>query len=82
MKIFSVRSSPDPPIFKKIAFQSSPDLAKNGFSPDLCSTLLCIWGMTLVAEISHNQYGNKMQHPRGCWTYVVQGLSKDSRTLQ
>jgi len=24
-KIFSVRSSPDPPIFKKIAVRSSPD---------------------------------------------------------
>jgi len=32
--IFSVRSSPDPPIFKKIAVRSSPDPAKTGFSPD------------------------------------------------
>jgi len=29
----SVRSSPDPPIFKKIAVRSSPDPAKFGFSP-------------------------------------------------
>jgi len=33
-KIFSVRFSPDPPILKKIAVQSSPDPAKIGFSPD------------------------------------------------
>jgi len=33
-QIFSVRSSPDPPIFKKIAIRSSPDPAKIGFSPD------------------------------------------------
>jgi len=33
-KIFSVRSNPDPPIFKKIAVRSSPDPAKIGFSPD------------------------------------------------
>jgi len=33
-KIFSVRSSPDPPIFKKFAIRSSPDPAKIGFSPD------------------------------------------------
>jgi len=31
---FSVRSSPDPPIFKNIAVRSSPDPAKIGFSPD------------------------------------------------
>ena len=46
-KIFSVRSGPDPPIFKKIAFRSSPDPATIGFSPDPapsgpdpCSSLL------------------------------------------
>jgi len=33
-KIFSVWSSPDPPIFKKIAVRSSPDPAKISFSPD------------------------------------------------
>jgi len=33
-KFFSVRSSLDLPIFKKIAVRSSPDLAKIGFSPD------------------------------------------------
>jgi len=33
-KIFLVRSSPDPPILKKIAVRSSPDPAKIGFSPD------------------------------------------------
>ena len=33
-QIFSVRSSPDPPILKKNAVQSSPDPAKIGFSPD------------------------------------------------
>jgi len=33
-KIFSVRSSLDPPIFKKIAVRSSPDPDKIGFSPD------------------------------------------------
>jgi len=33
-KIFSVRSSPDPPIFKKVAVRSSPDPAKICFSPD------------------------------------------------
>jgi len=33
-KNFSVRSSPDPPIFKKIAVRSFPDPAKIGFSPD------------------------------------------------
>ena len=32
--IFSVRSSPDPPIFKKNAVRSSPEPAKIGFSPD------------------------------------------------
>jgi len=32
--IFSVRSSPDPPIFKKIAVRSSPYLASIGFTPD------------------------------------------------
>ena len=31
---FSVRSSPDPTIFKKIAVRSSPDAAKIGISPD------------------------------------------------
>jgi len=48
-KIFSVRSSPDPPIFKKIAVRSSPDPAKIDFSldpvrssPDPCSSLLSI----------------------------------------
>jgi len=39
-KIFSVRSSPDPPTFKKIAVRSSLDPAKIGFSPDPCSSLL------------------------------------------
>jgi len=39
-KIFSVQSSPDPPIFKKIAVRSSPDPAKIRFSPDPCSSLL------------------------------------------
>ena len=46
-QIFSVRSSPDPPILKKIAVRSSPDPAKIGFSldpvrssPDPCSSLL------------------------------------------
>ena len=33
-QILSVRSSPDPPIFKKIAVWSSPDPVKIGFSPD------------------------------------------------
>ena len=33
-QIFSVRSSPDPPILKTIAVRSSPDPAKIGFSPD------------------------------------------------
>ena len=33
-KIFSVRSSPDPPIFKKIVVPSSPDPSKIGFSAD------------------------------------------------
>jgi len=33
-KFFSVRSSPDPLIFKEVAVQSSPDPAKIGFSPD------------------------------------------------
>jgi len=33
-KIFSVRSSPGLPIFKKIAVRSSPDPPKIGFSPD------------------------------------------------
>ena len=44
--IFSVRSSPDPPIVKKIVVRSSPDPAKIGFgpdpvrsSPDPCSSL-------------------------------------------
>jgi len=32
-QIFSVRSSPDPPIFKHIAVRSSPDQAKVGFGP-------------------------------------------------
>jgi len=32
-KIFSIRSSPDPPIFKYIAVRSSPDPAEIGFSP-------------------------------------------------
>jgi len=32
-KIFSVLSSRDPPILKKIAVRSSPDPAKIGFSP-------------------------------------------------
>jgi len=48
--IFSVRSSPDPPIFKKIAVRSSPYPAKIGFSPDpvrsipdLCSSLLALY---------------------------------------
>ena len=47
-QIFSVRSSPDPPIFKKIAVRSSPVQAKIGFSPDPlrssphpCSSLWC-----------------------------------------
>ena len=39
-QIFSVRSSPDLPIFKKIAVRSSPDPPKVGFSPDPCSSLL------------------------------------------
>jgi len=39
-QIFSVRSSPHPPIFKKIAVRSSPDPAKIGFSPDPCTSLL------------------------------------------
>jgi len=45
-QILSVRSNPDPPIFKKIAVRSSPDPAKIGFSsnpvrssPDPCSSL-------------------------------------------
>jgi len=33
-KIFSVRSSPDPPILKKIAVRSNPDPVKIGFSPN------------------------------------------------
>ena len=33
-QIFSVRSSPDQSIFKKIAVRSSPDPAKIGFGPD------------------------------------------------
>ena len=33
-KYFLSRSSPDPPIFKKVAVRSSPDPAKIGFSPD------------------------------------------------
>jgi len=43
LKIFSVRSSPYPPIFIKIAVRSSPEPAKNGFSPDpvLIRTHLC-----------------------------------------
>jgi len=33
-KIYSGRSGPDPPIFKKIAVRSSPDPAKIDFGPD------------------------------------------------
>jgi len=52
-KIFSVRSSPDPPIFKKIAVRSSPDPTKISFSPDParsspdpCSSLVyCIFAL-------------------------------------
>jgi len=33
-QILSVRSSPHPPIFKKIAVRSSPDPDKIGLSPD------------------------------------------------
>ena len=44
-QIFSVRSSPDPPIFKKIAVWSSPDPAKIGFSPDPCSFPPCVWNI-------------------------------------
>jgi len=46
-KIFSVRSSPDPPILKKIAVRSNPDPVIIGFSPnpvrsspDPCSSLV------------------------------------------
>jgi len=39
-QIFSVRSSPDPPIFKKIAVRSSPAPAKIGFSPDPAGPVL------------------------------------------
>ena len=49
-KLFSVGSSPDPPISKKIAVRSSPDPAKIGFSldpvrssTDRCSSLLHTW---------------------------------------
>jgi len=38
-KNFLSRSSPDPPIFKKIAVRSSSDPANIGFSPDLWSSL-------------------------------------------
>jgi len=38
-QIFSVRSSPDLPIFKNIAVRSSRDLAKIDFSPD--PVLIC-----------------------------------------
>ena len=57
-KFFSVRSSHDPPILKKIAVRSSPDPAKIGFSPgpvrsspDPCSTL----NNTHVARTSRNK---------------------------
>jgi len=39
-QIFSVRSSSDPPILKKIVIRSSPHPAKIGFSPDPCSSLI------------------------------------------
>jgi len=46
-KIISVRSSPDPPILKKIAVRSSPDPAKIGFNPDpvlIRAHLWCLGG--------------------------------------
>jgi len=39
-----VRSSPDPPILKKIVVRSSPDPAKIGFSPDPVLSVLISGG--------------------------------------
>jgi len=49
--IFSIRSSPDPPIFKKIVVRSSPDPAKIGFSPDPCSSLVETLNKSRLREI-------------------------------
>jgi len=64
-KILSVRSSPDPPIFKKIAVRSSPVPAKIGFSPDPvrsgpdpCSSLVALLVLSLPnkSNPSPNRY--------------------------
>jgi len=49
-QIFSVRSNPDPLMFKKIAVRSSPDLAKIGVSPDPCSSLAKNQRLSLVTR--------------------------------
>jgi len=63
-KLFSVGSSPDPPISKKIAVRSSPDPAKIGFSldpvrssTDRCSSLLHTWQEVYRIRISEFESG-------------------------
>jgi len=51
-QIFSVRSSPDPPIFKKIAVRSSPDPAEVGFSPDPVLIRAHLWHTSLAKNVT------------------------------
>ena len=48
---FSVRSTPEPPIFKKIAVQSSLDPAKIGITPDPCLSLVCSLNQALHSSL-------------------------------
>ena len=79
-QFFSVRSSPDPPIFKKIAVRSSRDPAKIGHSPDsirscpdTCSPLsgaqLCAHG---AREFWSQQNGAVTRMWRACHVKVSQ----------
>ena len=72
-KIFSVPSSPDPKVLKKIAVRSSPDPAKIGVSPDPvrsnpdpCSSLQClseIIGQWIFTITSYPVYEKRYPYP-------------------
>ena len=77
-QIFSVRSSPDPSIFKKIAVLSSPDPTKIGFSPDACSSLQSLHFRPAQEPVSTIKVGSSSQQKISNKIAVVM-LVKQSR---
>ena len=68
--MFSVLSSPDPPILKKIAVRSSPDPTKIGFSldpvrssPDPCSSLAATISVEMArSKVFQARTAHSLQH--------------------